>query len=68
MPWVIFYVALAVAGFAVLGVVGYRLWLNARELGRAVSAASHRLADAAAELEAAAAQPPGQRGERGPLS
>jgi hypothetical protein len=63
MPWVIFYVTLAVVGFAVLGVVGFRLWRDARELGRAVSTASHRLAEAAAELDAAAQVPADGRGD-----
>jgi len=62
MRWVIFYVALAVTGFAVLAVVGFRLWRDVRVLGQAVSSASRRLADAAAELESAGGGPGDRRG------
>ncbi len=56
MPWVVLYVALAVAGLAVLGVAGLRVWGGVRTLGDAVAEASRRLAEAAGELDAASAR------------
>jgi hypothetical protein len=64
MPWEIVYVGLAVAGLSVLGVAGFRLWLEVRALGHAVADASQRLAEAASELEAASQSRP----DRGPRS
>jgi hypothetical protein len=48
--WVFLYVAIAVAGLAVLAALTWRLWRQVRSLGREVSAASRRLADASAAL------------------
>jgi hypothetical protein len=58
MPWVMLYLALAVAGLVVLGVAGLRLWGDMRTLGNAVADASRRLADAASELDATSARSP----------
>ncbi|WP_066887668.1 hypothetical protein [Carbonactinospora thermoautotrophica] len=53
MVWVVVNVLLAVAGLAVLAVLGWRLWRDVRVLGRAVTAAADRLNTAVAQLEAA---------------
>jgi hypothetical protein len=55
MLWVILYSGLAVGSLLVLGVVGFRLFRDVRELSRAVAAASRRIAEASAQLEQAAA-------------
>ncbi|MGH3329173.1 MAG: hypothetical protein ACRDPT_15515 [Streptomycetales bacterium] len=58
MSWVFLYVPLAVCGLAVLGFLGFRLWLAGRDLARTVAHASARLSDAATALESAAAGTP----------
>jgi hypothetical protein len=55
MLWVMVYSGLAVASLLLLGVIGFRLFRDVRELGRAVATASKRIAEASAELEKAAA-------------
>ena len=50
MAWVALYVGLVVVGLAVLAVLAVRLWRQVREFGRAVSAASERIAAVSDEL------------------
>lgn len=54
--WVISYVAIAVAGIAVLGIFGLRVFLVVRELMREVRRAGKRLGEVSARLEAATAE------------
>jgi hypothetical protein len=42
--WVIFYVAIAVAGLAVLALLSVRLWRQVRQFGRDVSVAGEKIA------------------------
>jgi hypothetical protein len=42
--WVVFYVAIAVAGLAVLALLSVRLWRQVRQFGRDVSAAGEKIA------------------------
>jgi hypothetical protein len=42
--WVVFYVAIAVAGLAVLALLAFRLWQQVKQFGRDVSAAGERIA------------------------
>ncbi len=51
MTWVAVDVALAVAGLALLTVLGWRLWRQVRTLGREVHAAGERIRTAAATLD-----------------
>jgi hypothetical protein len=52
MPWVAFYVVIAVLGLAVLAALGFRLWRQVRQLARDVGAAGERIAAASAQLSA----------------
>jgi len=49
--WVGIYVALGVVSIGVLALLAFRLWRQVRDLGRQVSAASDRLAQAMGEME-----------------
>jgi len=51
VAWIVLDVALAVAGLVVLGLLAFRLWRQARALGREVAAAGERLGVAAATLD-----------------
>jgi hypothetical protein len=50
VPWIAFYVAIAVAGLVVLTVVSVRLWRQVRQLGSDVAAASRKVAALSDEL------------------
>jgi hypothetical protein len=50
VPWVLFYVAIAVFGLAVLGALGFRLFRQVRQLGRDVAAAGEKIAAVTDEL------------------
>jgi hypothetical protein len=50
VPWIAFYVGIAVAGLAVLAVVSVRLWRQVRQLGIEVAAASRKVAALSDEL------------------
>jgi hypothetical protein len=50
VPWVAFYVAIAVLGLVVLALLALRLWRQVRDLGREVSAAGQRIAAVTDEL------------------
>ena len=52
--WVLFGVALGVAGLAVLAGLTLRLWRQVRQLGRDLSAAGARIAAVTDELQRAA--------------
>jgi hypothetical protein len=41
--WIVLYVAIAVAGLAVLGVLAFRLWKQVRQFGRDVAAAGAKI-------------------------
>jgi hypothetical protein len=51
MPWVAFYVAIAVIGLAVLGLLTFRLYRQVRQFARDVGAAGERIAAASASLD-----------------
>jgi hypothetical protein len=51
--WIGIDVGLAVLGLLVLGALSFRLWRQVRELGRDVSAAGARIADASDKLSSA---------------
>jgi hypothetical protein len=51
--WIGIDVALAVLGLLVLGALSFRLWRQVRALGRDVSAAGARIADASDKLSSA---------------
>jgi hypothetical protein len=50
VPWVAFYVGIAVLGLAVLGALTIRLWRQVREFGREVGAAGAKIATLTDEL------------------
>jgi hypothetical protein len=50
LVWIVVGIVLALGGFAVLALLGLRLWRQVREFGRIVSAAGERLAAASDEL------------------
>jgi hypothetical protein len=51
LVWILVGIALALAGFAALALLGLRLWRQVREFGRVVAAAGDRLAAASDELQ-----------------
>lgn len=51
MTWVAVDVALAVAGLALLTVLGWRLWRQVRTLGREIRTAGERIQTATATLD-----------------
>ncbi|GAB2625539.1 hypothetical protein GCM10027168_66570 [Streptomyces capparidis] len=55
MPWIIVYVGLAVAGLAVLAVLGRRVLAEARNLSEQLRRASHGIRAASEELDRAVA-------------
>lgn len=61
MPWVLFYVLVALAGLAVLAVLGWRVYGEVKALGRDVAAAGRRIDDAVGSLSVPSpADPPGR--------
>ncbi|MFF2524329.1 hypothetical protein [Streptomyces liangshanensis] len=54
MFWPMLAIALGFCGVAVLGVLGIRVFLEVRRLGRQVAATTERINRAAGDLEAAA--------------
>jgi hypothetical protein len=48
--WVVLYVAIAVAGLAVLAALAFRLWRQVRQFGRDVSAAGAKISAVSDEL------------------
>ncbi len=48
--WIAFYVAIGVAGLAVLALCALRLWRQVRQFGREVSAAGAKIAAVTDEL------------------
>jgi DNA anti-recombination protein RmuC len=51
MPWVAFYVAIAVLGLVILGLLTFRLYRQVRQFARDVGAAGERIAAASANLD-----------------
>jgi hypothetical protein len=51
VPWVLFYVAIAVAGLAVLALMTLRLYRQVRQFARDVGAAGERIAKASKGLD-----------------
>ncbi|MBA0050702.1 hypothetical protein E0L36_07275 [Streptomyces sp. AJS327] len=62
MLWPMFFLSLAFAGIAVLGVLAVRVGLEVRRFSRAVGDSSERIARAAENLERAAAPLAGRAG------
>jgi hypothetical protein len=61
MPWVLFYVLVALAGLVVLAVLGWRVFGEVKALGREVAAAGRRIEESAGSLSArGVAEPPGR--------
>ena len=57
MPWIAFYVGIAILGLAVLGILTMRLWRQVRDFGREVSAAGAKIAELTDELSRIAPPP-----------
>lgn len=51
MPWVVFYVGIAVLGLAVLGLLTFRLYRQVRQFARDIGAAGERISAASAAME-----------------
>jgi hypothetical protein len=63
VPWVLFYVAIAVAGLAVLALMTLRLYQQVRQFARDVGAAGERISKASVGLDQV--DPPTNRSSRG---
>jgi len=50
VPWVAFYVGIALVGLAVLAMLTWRLWVQVRFFAREVAAASEKFAAASTDL------------------
>jgi hypothetical protein len=53
MPWIAFYVAIAVLGLGVLALLTFRLYRQVRQFARDVGAAGERISAASASLDQA---------------
>jgi len=56
LPWVLLFLAIAVVGLALIGLVCWRLFGKVRTLGRGMTMAANRFAELQAALESVLAQ------------